>query len=115
MVLNEKIKKNFFIAIIIFITIFILFNFRVFVTSPVLLIHNFENTDAIVVNQDKYILTGIAYRSRNLFINNKEILLNKDSEFSKAIYLWDNQNNFHIKLISRTGTVFERNIEIHKQ
>lgn len=112
---TEKIKKNILIILVIFITAFLLFNFRVFVIAPAVDLKGFEDLDILAVNDNKYILTGKAVGSKNFYINNREILLNIDSTFSETLYLSDYQNNFYIRSVSKTGTIFERTIQIYKQ
>ncbi len=112
--LTEKTKRNIFIILVILITSFLIFNFRVFFLSPEVKIYDFESSDTLVTKDNEYILKGKAKGSKNLYINNKEVLLNTEEEFSQKLYLFDYQNTFNIKSTSKTGTVFRRIIYIYK-
>ncbi len=60
-------------------------------------------------------MNGEAKGSKKFYINNREIFLNTDYSFSENLYLSKYQNNFYIKSISKTGTIFERQIKIYRK
>ena len=101
--------------VIMFIGFFLLFNFRVFVAAPTITIYDFEDTDIIVVEDSTYTINGLAKGSKNLYINDREILLNTDATFSEKLYLSKYQNIFSIKSVSKTGPIFNREVQIYRK
>ncbi len=113
--LSSKIKYIFLFIFMLTIFLFVSFYFRVFFISPPIIIYDFENNDNLVVETEKYLLSGKAPNIKKFYLNGQEIFLDKDYNFQKNLYLQKNQNIFHIKAISKTGPILEKKIIIYKK
>jgi hypothetical protein len=113
--LTNNTKKYSLFFIIILITFFLIFKFSVFFAEPTIVIYDFDSNKILTTEENTYIIKGIAQGSKNLYINDREILLNTDFTFSEKLYLSDYQNIFIIKSISKIGPIFQRKIEIYKK
>lgn len=110
--LSEDFKKKFFIFIFLSIFIFSIFQLRIFFVEEKVSIKNFEHNDFLITQNETFILEGVANKSKKFYINEKEIFLNDRHEFSEKLYLFEHENIFNIKSISKTDIIFERKISI---
>ena len=67
-----------------------------------------------LTSKNSLILSGKALDLKNFFIQEREIFLNLDSEFSEEIFLFEGINKINLKGIKKNNKVIEKNIEIFK-
>lgn len=110
--LTDNFKKKVFIFIFFSISIFLVFKFKIFFIEPEVIIKSFEKNNFLITNNSIFILEGMAEKSKNFYINDKEIFLNDKYQFSEKLLLSNYENIFYIKSISKTDIIFNKKISI---
>ena len=72
--INEGIQKKFFLIIFLVVTVFVIFNFKVFFQSENVEVEGFKNNNFLVTDKDSFFLKGKAPGSIKLLINNIGLL-----------------------------------------
>jgi hypothetical protein len=111
--LTESFKKKIFILIFSMVFVFSIFQFKSFFVEEKVVIKGFEKSDFLMLKTDNFLIEGVAKKSKKLYINQKEIFLNSKYEFSQKVFLSKYQNIFYIKSISKTGIIFEKELNIY--
>ncbi len=109
-----KFKKYLVFVFILIIIFYVIYQFKIFYLKQEIVLDDFGDKKSIVVNEDVFVLKGQVLDSKFFSINGNPVLLDKEYNFSKKLYLSDFQNTFVLKTISKTDIETQRTITIFK-